>query len=151
NGLWCNTYNAEGRRVRKTHVTQGTCAAPTQTSAWDFLYDLSGHEIAMVSSAGSWSRGEVYAGDRRFATYNNSTTYFIETDWLGTDRVRSTVSGTVYQSCSSLPFGDNFYCPGSDATPLHFTGKVHTYESNLDDFGARFLADSLGRFMSADP
>jgi RHS repeat-associated protein len=151
NGLWCDTYNAEGQRVRKTKVTQGTCPSPTQSTSYDFLYDLSGREIAMVSGTGVWDRGEVYAGDRHLATYNNATTYFIHTDWLGTDRVRTTVSGTVYQACTSLPFGDNFYCPNSDATPMHFTGKVHTYESGIDDFGARYYTDAMGRFMSPDP
>jgi RHS repeat-associated protein len=150
NGLWCNTYNAEGQRVRKTNVTQGTCAAPTQSNSWDFLYDLSAHEIAMISGTGVWDRGEVYVGARRVATYNNGTTYFIHTDQLGTDRVRTTISGSVYQACNNLPFGDNFSCPGSDATPMHFTGKNHVYESGLDDFGARYLTSSMGRFMTPD-
>jgi RHS repeat-associated protein len=148
--LWCNTYNAEGQRVRKTNVTQGTCAAPAQSNSWDFLYDLSAHEIAMISGTGVWDRGEVYVGGRRVATYNNGTTYFIHTDQLGTDRVRTTISGSVYQACNNLPFGDNFSCPGSDATPMHFTGKNHLYESGLDDFGARYLADTMGRFMTPD-
>jgi YD repeat-containing protein len=68
NGLWCNTYNAEGQRVRKTQVTQGTCAAPTQSSAWDFLYDLSGHEIAMISGTGVWK------STRAAATWPPTTT-----------------------------------------------------------------------------
>jgi RHS repeat-associated protein len=33
----------------------------------------------------------------------------------------------------------------------HFTGKERDAESGLDNFGARYDASSLGRFMSADP
>jgi RHS repeat-associated protein len=32
----------------------------------------------------------------------------------------------------------------------HFTGKERDAESGLDNFGARFDASSLGRFMSPD-
>jgi RHS repeat-associated protein len=38
-----------------------------------------------------------------------------------------------------------------DALPPHFTGKERDYESNLDNFGARYDASSLGRFTSPDP
>src|SRR5271169_2226822 len=33
---------------------------------------------------------------------------------------------------------------------MHFTGKERDSESNLDNFGARYDASSLGRFMSPD-
>ena len=35
--------------------------------------------------------------------------------------------------------------------PRKFTGKERDSESGLDNFGARYNASSLGRFMSADP
>ena len=37
--------------------------------------------------------------------------------------------------------------------PLHykFTGKERDAESGLDNFGARYYASGLGRFMSPDP
>jgi len=44
-----------------------------------------------------------------------------------------------------------------DSTDQHaplnykFTGKERDYESNLDNFGARYDSSSLGRFMSPDP
>jgi RHS repeat-associated protein len=37
-----------------------------------------------------------------------------------------------------------------DAVSRKFTGKERDYESNLDNFGARFDASSLGRFMTPD-
>ncbi len=38
-----------------------------------------------------------------------------------------------------------------DALGYKFTGKERDAESGLDNFGARYDASSMGRFMSADP
>src|SRR5579863_9671545 len=38
-----------------------------------------------------------------------------------------------------------------DAVSRKFTGKERDPESGLDNFGARFMASSMGRFMSPDP
>lgn len=135
-------YDANGHRVRKT----------VSGASVDFLYDLAGREITEVSSAGVWNRGEVYAGSRHLATYNNGsgTTYFNHSDWLGTERVRSSVSGVIYETCTSLVFGDWLTCSGSDSSPMHFTGKEHDSESGLDYFGARYTGPRWGRFLSPD-
>jgi RHS repeat-associated protein len=42
--------------------------------------------------------------------------------------------------------------PGTDASPLHFTGQQWDSEtSNLHYFGARHFSSQFGRFMSPDP
>jgi|SRR5579885_688929 len=38
-----------------------------------------------------------------------------------------------------------------DALPTHFTSKERDSESGLDNFGKRYDASSLGRFMTTDP
>ncbi len=139
-------YDAGGRRVRKTTVAGGTV---------DFLYDLAGHEVSQINSTGSWTRGEVYAGGRHVATYSGGTggtTYFIHADWLATERARSNVSGALCESITSLPFGDAMTTSGScsDVSPMHFTGKEHDTETGLENFGARYDASSMGRFMTPD-
>ena len=145
-GLTCYIYNAEGQRVRKNYSTVGTCAAPTGGTTNDYLYDLSGHLINIIGI-----RNEVFAGNRHLATYTFSSTYFMHADWLGTERARSNISGASYATCTSLPFGDWLTCAGgSDPSPDHFTGKQHDYESGLDDFDARYYAETIGRFMSPD-
>jgi len=133
-------YDADGRRVRKT----------TSAGSVDYLYDSEAHEIAEVSSGGSWNRGEVYASGRHLATYAFSSTYFIHADHLGTERARSNVSGTLAESCTSLAFGDWLSCSGTDASPMHFTGKEHDTESGLENFGARYYAGKFGRFVTVD-
>ena len=144
----CYTYDAEGRRVRR--------AVPGSGITDDYIYDLAGHFVTQVSGGGWWIRGEIYAGGRHIATYENDlqtpTTFFNHTDWLGTERVQSAVNGTACETVTSLPFGDGMDTSGScDPTSLRFTGKERDWESNLDNFGARYNSSNLGRFMSPDP
>jgi RHS repeat-associated protein len=134
-------YDAAGRRIEKT----------TPAGTVYYLYDLAGHVITELNSSGGWNRGEVYAGGGHVATYVDGKTYFAHGDWLGTERVRTDGSGSMVETCQGLPFGDELNCAGGDVSPLHFAGKERDSESGLDDFGARYDASSLGRFMSPDP
>ena len=140
----CYVYDANGQRVEKTASGISTY----------FLYDLSGRPFAEINSSGAWDRTEVYAGSLHLATYSGGatgTTYFEHTDWLGTERVRTNIAGVIAESCTSLPFGDGMTCAGNDISPLHFTGKERDAESGLDNFGARYNASTMGRFMTPDP
>jgi len=141
-GATTYVYDANGQRVRKTVGGAST----------DYVYDLAGHAIAEVNASGL-QRGEVYAGGRHLATYTNGTTYFDHGDWLGTERVRTAVNGSVCESITSLPFGDGQSTTGScaDASTRHFTGKERDSESGLDNFGKRYFGSSLGRFQTPDP
>jgi RHS repeat-associated protein len=138
-------YDAEGHRVRATVNSQTR----------DFLYDLSGRTIDEFVPGGTywlgtWLRGEAYAGGLHIATYANSTTEFDNSEWLGTFRVRSDVSGNLLEKCTSMPFGEDLTCTGAEVTPIHFTGKERDTESGLDNFGARYFGSTMGRFMSPD-
>lgn len=152
NGTSTYIYDAAGQRIRKVTVAGGTV---------DFVYDLAGHEIAQFNTSGVWTRGEVYAGGRHVATYSGGTggtTYFIHADWLGTERVRSNSSGSSYETCTSLPFGDGLSCTTADVSPMHFSGKERDTETastpgganGLDNFGARYDSSSMGRFITPD-
>jgi RHS repeat-associated protein len=79
--------------------------------------------------------------------------YYDHADWLGTGRARTNLAGAACETIQSLPFGDGQATAGScgDISPLHFTGKERDTESGLDNFGARYNASSMGRFMSPDP
>ncbi len=134
-------YDAEGRRVRKI----------SSVDSEDDVYDLSGHVISAFSTTGAWQRGELYAGGEHLATYMNGTTYFAHADWLGTERVRSTVSAGIDPGSEwpSYPFGEGSSAP--NPSPLHFTGKERDTESGNDYFGARYYASTMGRWISPDP
>jgi RHS repeat-associated protein len=144
----CYVYNAEGQRVRKT----------ASGSSTDYLYDLAGHKIADVDPTGVFMQGELYTGSRHFATYApepgpTGATFFTHSDSLGTERVRTDMTGASCESIASLPFGDGQSITGTcgDVSPLHFTGKERDPETGLDNFGARYDSSSMGRFISPDP
>jgi RHS repeat-associated protein len=150
NGATTYTYDAEGRRVAKT----------TGASVIDFIYDREGHVMLRNSNPASPSSAliEMYVAGLHLGTYvlNSTVTdtifYYNHADWLGTERARTNLSGTACETIQSLPFGDeqviNRTC--GDVSPMHFTGKERDTESSLDNFGARYYASSMGRFMSPD-
>ena len=52
--------------------------------------------------------------------------------------------------CDALTY--MYDCPAQHALlACKFTGKERDSESGLDNFGARYYASSMGRFMSPDP
>jgi RHS repeat-associated protein len=135
-------YDGAGQRIRKISAA-GTA---------DYLYDLAGHVVTELSGSGAWTRSEFFAGGRHLGTYNNGTTYFIQADWLGTERVRALPTGDTYESCVSLPFGDGLSCSGAtDPSPNHLTGKARDSETGMDYFGARYYGSPIARFTSPDP
>src|SRR5579864_4761176 len=125
--------------------------APTKTAHFRFQDD-GGNAIVEVNSSGAAAREEIFAGGKHIATYTNNTTYFSHADWLGTERVRSDMTGAACETISSLPFGDAQSTSGScgDPSTRHFTDKERDPESGNDYFGARYDSSSLGRFMSPD-
>jgi RHS repeat-associated protein len=137
-------YDAEGRRVRKNLAGSIT----------DYIYNLQGQEIAEFDGSGNWLRGEAFVSGRyHIATYTNGATYFDHADWLGTERARTPVAGGApCETITSLPFGDGEVDTGSceGTRTRHFTGKERDSESGLDNFGARYNASTMGRFMTPD-
>ncbi len=139
----CYIYDAEGRRAGKT----------LGASTVYYLFDLNQKEVAEVSSAGVWNRGEVYAGNRHLVTYSggaDGVTYFTAADWLGTERMRTGLT-SIIETCTSLPFGDSQTCSGSETSPLHFTGQHFDSESSLTRMLFRQHSMTEGRWTSMDP
>jgi RHS repeat-associated protein len=138
------TYDAFGKRVRTV--------ANSQTS--DFIFDPAGRTLDQVSGT-TWQRGEIFAGGMHLGTYNNlvnpATTYFEHADWAGTVRARSSVTGASVETCTSLPFGDNQNCVGSDGSPLHFATLASDSESNLQHAWFRQYSTTSGRWTAQDP
>jgi RHS repeat-associated protein len=137
------TYDADGRRVEKTN-SQGTT---------DKIYDLSGNVIADWQATGQmqggWSVGYLYLAGRLAATFENSTTYFVGTDHLGSARGLVNANGTIVDGYHYLPFGE--LLQGGTYTTHKFTGYERDSETNLDNAQARYYGSSMGRLMSPDP
>jgi YD repeat-containing protein len=85
----CYVYDALGQRVRAT----------INSTAYDFIYN-GGRAIDEVTGS-SWVWGD--AGASQLAVYFNSTTYFNHSDWLGSVRAWSNVSGTSSEPARICP------------------------------------------------
>jgi RHS repeat-associated protein len=137
-------YDASGRRVQKTVGSAST----------NYVYNKDGQVYAWLG-AGGRELGYVFMNGQILAQYENGSTYFHHHDHLGSTRLVSEMNQGIQQCTGYYPFGemDNNQCTPtvndifSDSL---FTGKERDSESNLDNFEARYMASSLGRFMSPD-
>jgi RHS repeat-associated protein len=115
-------------------------------------------EMGVDTTAGSgtttlaWQHTNVFAGGKLLGTYDKDGLHFYFDDPLGTRRAQTDYAGHLEQTCQSLPYGDHVTnCIINPPTEHFFTGKERDTESQLDYFGARYYASSMGRFMSPDP
>jgi RHS repeat-associated protein len=85
------------------------------------------------------------------AVYNSSgLAYFRHQDWLGSSRLASTPSRTIYYDGAYLPFGDSYAEMGT--TDRSFTGQDEDTVQGLADFMFREYSDQQqGRWISPDP
>jgi RHS repeat-associated protein len=136
------TYDADSQRVEKNVGGVKT----------DYVYDAAGNAIAEINGSGTVTRQELFAGGKHLGTYTNNTTYFSHSDALGTERVRSDMTGAACETIQSLPYGDGQSTSGNcgDPSTRHFTGKERDSETGLDYFGARYYSNGLGRWVTPD-
>jgi RHS repeat-associated protein len=77
--------------------------------------------------------------------------HYYFSDHLGSANVITDASGNVELQEDFYPFGGIAYTSGDDSNRYKFTGKERDTESGLDNFGARYNASTMGRFMTPDP
>ena len=132
------TYDGDGRRVKKT-TAGGTTV---------YVYDPAGNLAAEYGGALSNVGGTVY----------------LTQDHLGSTRLVTNQSGGAPQQVGChdyLPFGEEIpsswarsglscYSQATDA-PIMFTGKERDAETGNDNFLARYMSSTQGRFLSVDP
>jgi RHS repeat-associated protein len=84
------------------------------------------------------------------AVYNASgIAYYRHPDWLGSSRIASTQSRTVYSATAYAPFGEQYASSGTaDAS---FTDQSPDTVPSLYDFPFRRYSPSQGRWISPDP
>jgi RHS repeat-associated protein len=132
------TYDGEGRRVQKSNGKL-------------YWYGLGTAPLDESDAGGNITNEYVFFGGKRIAKRDSSgnVDYYFA-DHLGTARVVTNSAGTVLDDSDFYPFGgERAYSSGS-GNNFKFTGKERDGESGLDDFGARYYASNLGRFVSAD-
>jgi RHS repeat-associated protein len=140
----CYSYDGDGRRVQKSTgklYWYGASSDPLDET------DLQGN-----TNNASFKEYVFFNGKRiaRRDSSNNVDYYFA--DHLGTARVVTNAGGTILDDSDFYPFGlDRSVVGPSSGNTYKFTGKERDSESGLDNFGARYYASTLGRFMSPDP
>jgi len=153
-GLTGYIYDAEGARVAKGTLSGFACPNGSNfTPTTEFLLGQGGEQVTELTVSGTsvnWDHSNVYASGKLLATYDSAGVHFQLSDWLGSKRVQTNAAGLQDETCTSLAFGDNLNCSGTDPSHLHFTGKERDNESGLDYFGARYYASNMGRWMSPD-
>jgi RHS repeat-associated protein len=136
-------YNALNQRVR-------TVVGSTTT---DFTFNAAGQRVSLWNgSTGAQIQGQYYWGSTPVAFYKGGATHFQHQDRLGSERVRTTYSGTVEGSFTFLPFGDaQTTYSGSDLDPYHFAQLDYDSETNSSHAQYRQYSSTQGRWMRPDP
>ncbi len=131
-------YDGEGQRVEKPgklYWRGGGADALAETSATDtnpiqYIF-FNGRRIARLDPGASTPK--YYVSD------NVGSTELV-TDYLG-----NMLSESLF-----FPYGWEQQVLTNDTNTYKFSGKERDSESGLDNFGARYYASNLGRFMSPD-
>lgn len=152
NGI-CQTYDALGRVVEQD---KGSACTTSPTSSTEIVYDPSGAKLALMNGS-SLVKAFVPLPGGAEAVYNSSgLQYYRHPDWLGSSRLASTSSRTLYYSGAYAPFGENYVPKGTQ--DLSFTGQNQDTESSgsggaggLYDFLYREHSPVQGRWLSPDP
>jgi len=137
------TYDGDGRRVQKS-------------SGKLYWYGMGSDPLDETDLAGNTNNANfneyIFLGGKRIARRDstNAVNYYFA-DHLGTARIVANSSGTPVDDSDFYPFGGERNYLNSSPQNYKFTGKERDSESGLDNFGARYMGSSLGRFMSPDP
>jgi len=76
--------------------------------------------------------------------------HYYFSDHLKSADVITSNLGAIQEESDYFPYGGEKVVTGSDINNYKFTGKERDTESGLDNFGARYDASSMGRFMTPD-
>ena len=136
------SYDGDGNRVKKTNGSIGTI----------YWRDASGEAINEANLAGTMQNEYVFLGGKLVARRDVPTghKHYYFSDHLGSASVITSDLGVIQEESDYYPYGGEIAITNSDPNNYKFTGKERDAESGLDNFGARYDASSLGRFMTPD-
>jgi RHS repeat-associated protein len=137
------TYDALDRRVEQYNGSAYT----------EIVYGPAGNKFALMSGQ-TVTKVFTPLSAGATAVYNSSgLSYYRHPDWLGSSRIASTPSRTLYYDGAYAPFGENYAETGT--TDRNFTGQNQDLASGstglLYDFPYRELHSTQGRWVSPDP
>jgi RHS repeat-associated protein len=154
-GVNTYTYNAENQIHTVAGVTytyDGDGDRVQKSSGMLYWYGDGSDALDETDASGNLLDEYIFFGGSRIARRDPSSNvdyYFA--DHLGTAHVVTNASGTIQDDSDFYPYGGERSYTSSSGNTRKFTGKERDSESGLDNFGARYMSSSLGRFMSPDP
>jgi RHS repeat-associated protein len=129
------TYDGDGKRVMKSNGTI-------------YWYGTSPSAIIESDLSANLRYEYFFFNGQRVGRTSNSVTWYFA-DHLGSSRV--VWSTAANDNSDFYPFGGERVISSGTANSYKFTAKERDSESGLDNFGARYNASTMGRFMSPDP
>jgi RHS repeat-associated protein len=133
------TYDALGRMVEQNR-------GGTYTQV---VYSPSGAKLAQMNGQSLQKAFVPLPGGGRAVYNSGGLAYYRHPDWLGSSRLATTPSQTVYAYTGYAPFGESY--EGQGSTDLSFTGQNQDTVSGLDDFLYREYSPAQGRWTRPDP
>jgi RHS repeat-associated protein len=112
------------------------------------LFDLNGNIVSVVTpGTATLAYNRYTVGGRLLAATISGTTDFYHQDWLGGIRAGSSLSGSLLDSCTNLPFGD-----GTNNCGLwYFAGLMSDPWDTLNTSATRSQSPTSGRWLTPDP
>lgn len=149
------THDAENRIVTDEGVTYSYDADGTRiekSSGRMYWTGAGGEYLAESDLSGTVNEEYIYFNGERTARVDrpSGTVHYYFSDPLGSASVITDANGNVEEQYYYYPYGGLVSSVGGDPNHYKFTGKERDAESGLDEFGARYYASSLGRFMIPD-
>jgi len=150
-------YDGDGQRAEKCLAATATTACPTSGTTNGTLYwrGLGSDALAETDLSGNVVEDYIFFNGQRVARRDASTNaiHYYFSDHLGSHGVvENATASACEQDIDYYPYGgvQNDYC-AVVPQKYKFTGKERDAESGLDNFGARYDASGIGRFMTTDP
>jgi len=143
-GGYTYTYDANSVRIKKASGSAGVL----------YWYGLNGEVLAESDLSGNFTAEYIFFNGQRVARRDSSgAVHYYFSDHLGTHSLITDANGTMPPQDESdfYPYGREIPITNNDSNHYKFTGKERDSESGLDNFGARYDASTMGRFMSPDP
>ncbi|MGC2694611.1 MAG: RHS repeat-associated core domain-containing protein, partial [Candidatus Angelobacter sp.] len=135
------TYDGDGNRVKKINGSTGTLY-------WYMTPGIVGES----DLSGNLQSEYVFFDGERVARKDfpgNAVSYYFS-DHLKTASVITDSAGNIKSESDYYPWGGELQITANDSNHYKFTGKERDAESGLDNFGARYYSNGLGRWVSAD-
>ena len=137
------TYDGDGQRVEKSNGTI-------------YWHGAGSDALDETNLSGTLTNEYIFFGGARIARRDpSSNVFYYFSDHLGTARAIAEVpsgqtTATKCYDADLYPYGGERWYTDTCDSHFKFTGKERDSESGWDNFGARYNASSLGRFMTPD-